>query len=158
MENFILTSLHSILTLHQTQILQKNGSINIFQICFEGGVEMSWEKRNVLVNVSQNHRYYSWDLNSSSRIREQEEGLFQHWQRLSVFSFSCPIPYCLRTPDKTHMDLGRSNLSMLRWDSNCLIEWLIFFYTLVLLWDTSLWSGISGAIPVFSSKPLWMMD
>lgn len=73
----------------------------------------------------------------------------------SVFSFSLSIPCCLRSPDKTHKFLGRSNLSMLSWDSDCLMELLItWFYlyiynSLVLLWDASVWSGDGGAIPFF---------
>lgn len=50
-------------------------SLNIFRRCLRGFWDV-FRRENVLVNVSQNHRYYSGDLNSSSRIREQEEALF----------------------------------------------------------------------------------
>lgn len=77
------------------------------------------------VNVSQNHRYYSGDLNSFSRIREQEGALFPALAEARLpfisLSLSLSIPCCLRRPDKTHKYLWRSNLRKLRWDSNCLM-------------------------------------
>lgn len=55
--------------------IAKTWSLNIFERCFRGVWDV-FRRENVLVNVSRNHRYYSGDLNSSSRIREQEEALF----------------------------------------------------------------------------------
>lgn len=92
-------------------------------------------EKNVLVNVSQNHRYYSGDLNSSSRIREQEEALFPALAGARLFSLSLSIPCCLRGPDKTHKYLGRGNLSMLRWDSNCLMKRLITWFCIYYLFS-----------------------
>lgn len=45
------------------------------------------------VSVSQNHRYYSGDLNSFSRVREQEEALFPALAeaRLSFISLSLSL-------------------------------------------------------------------
>lgn len=100
-----------------------------FEMSFSGG-------GNVLVNVSQNHRYYSGDFNSSSRIREQEEALFPALAGARLFfsrSLSHSIPCCLRSPDKTHDYLGRSYPSVPGWDSNCLMEWLISCFTFIFI-------------------------
>lgn len=53
---------------------------------------------NVLVNVSQNHRYYSGDLKSSSCINEQEQALFPPLVQ------TLTIPCCLRRSDKTQAE------------------------------------------------------
>lgn len=120
--------------LHWIQLLHKldpwTSSKDVLSGEEDGGDGNVFSLKNVLVDISLNHRYYSGDWNSSSRIKEQEETLFfQHWQGHGWLFFSS-IPSCLKRSDKKHKCLRRSNLSLLR-DSNCLMEWLIscFFLT-----------------------------
>lgn len=115
---------------------------------------------NVLVNISQNHRYYSGDLNSSSRIREQEEALFPALAgpRLS-FLFLFPFPAAWEVLIRHTSIWG--GVTSACWGGIQIVWWsgwlAVFIYfilfsflnSLVLLWDTSLWSCDDGAIPVF---------
>ena len=130
-------------------------------------------EENVLVNVSQNHRYYSGDLNSSSRIREQEEALFPALAgaRLSFLSLSLfpaawegLIRHTSIWGEVTSACWGGIQIVWWRgWLPGFYIYYLfLFFSSLVLLWDAGLWSFDGGAIFCcffffFSAKPLCMM-
>lgn len=74
------------------------------------------EKKNVVVNVSHKPQVLLWRFKFLFTHKRARRGTFFSIGRsTSVFSFSLSIPCCLRSPDKTHKYLGRSNLGMLRW-------------------------------------------
>lgn len=129
-----------ILPVHWIHLLQEPDPLTSLRDVFKGVFRCLWRKK-CLGKCITKPQVLLWRFKFLFTHKRARRGTFSGVGRgTSVFSLSLSIPCCLRGPDKTHKYLGRGNLSMLRWDSNCLMKRLItwfciyylFFYFLAL--------------------------
>lgn len=111
---------------------RKTWSPNIFQRCFKWRglkAEVSSEEK-CLGKCITNLQVLLLRFKFHFTHKRARRGTFRICWGTSVFSFTRVIPSCLRSPDKTHKYQGRGNLSMLRWDSNCLMVTDFYYFLL----------------------------